>query len=194
VGSVGVDARRQVVAATPWTWLRQVHGADVVVVGEPGAHAGAEADAAVTARPGCTLAVQAADCAPVVLVADGVVGVAHAGWRGLVAGVLPATVAAMRRLGATAISAELGPCIRAECYEFGADDLERVSAALGVGVRGTTRSGRPALDLAAGVRASLASVGVTDLGDGGVCTACSATHWSYRRDGAAERQAVVAWM
>jgi YfiH family protein len=194
VGSVGVDARRRALAATPWTWLRQVHGAEVVVVGEPGAHAGTEADAAVTATPGCTLAVQAADCAPVALVAEGVVAVAHAGWRGLVAGVLPATVAAMRTLGATAITAELGPCIRPECYEFGADDLERVSAVLGAGVRGITRDGRPALDLAAGVRASLSGVGVTDLRDRGTCTACSVAHWSYRRQGAPERQAVVAWM
>lgn len=194
VGSVDVDDRRRAVAETPWTWLHQIHGSRVVVVTRPGEHAGVKADAAVTATDGCVLAVQVGDCAPVALVADGVVGVAHAGWRGLAEGVLPATVDAMRRLGAGPITATLGPCIRAGCYEFGVDDLDRVAATLGEGVRGTTSVGTPALDVPAAVRASLGGVGVTDLVDLGVCTACSADHWSHRARAEGERQAVVAWM
>jgi YfiH family protein len=193
VGSDGVDGRRRAIADAPWTWLRQVHGARVVVVTEPGEHAGEEADAAVTAVRGAVLAVQVADCAPVALVGDGLVGVAHAGWRGLAEGVLPATVVAMRALGAGTITATLGPCIRPGCYEFGAADLDAVAARLGDHVRATTASGAPALDVPAAVRASLASVGVTDVVDLGTCTACSSDHWSHRARADVERQAVVAW-
>lgn len=193
VGSIGVHERRASIAPSPWTWLHQVHGAGVVVVTRPGEHAGAEADAAVTATPGCVLAVQTGDCAPVALVAEGVVGVVHAGWRGILAGVLPAAVDAMRALGAAQVRARLGPCIHAECYEFGATELDELAATLGERVRVTTGAGSPALDLPAAVRASLAAAGVPELDDVGVCTACSADHWSFRAGGDAERQAVVAW-
>jgi copper oxidase (laccase) domain-containing protein len=165
-----------------------------VVVTAPGEHAGAKADAAVTATAGCVLAAQAADCAPVALVADGVMGVAHAGWRGLAAGVLPATVAAMQLLGAGRITATLGPCIRVGCYEFGADELDVVAASLGEHVRGTTAAGTPALDVPAAVRVSLQEAGVADVVDLGVCTACSTDHWSHRARADRQRQAVVAWM
>lgn len=181
---------------TPWTRLRQVHGARAVTVTEAGGCAGEEADAAVTTVPGAALAVLTADCAPVALASDdGVLGVAHAGWRGLVAGVLPATVAAMRAAGAREpIRAVVGPCIEAACYEFGERDLDAVAAALGDGVRRTTAAGRPALDVAAAVRAALAAAGVDAVDDVGVCTACSGTHYSHRARGDVARQALVAWI
>ena len=189
-----VEARRRAVVDLPWTWLRQVHGDGVVVVTEPGGGAGRRADAAVTDRPGCALAILTADCAPVALVAsDGVVGVAHAGWRGLVGGVLERTVEAMRlcrRDGVRDVRAVLGPCIRPECYEFGADDLARVARRLGDGVRAETASGAPALDVPAAVRAALSQVGVDDVG---VCTACSPVHFSHRARGEVGRQALVVW-
>jgi polyphenol oxidase len=174
--------------------VRQVHGADVVVVERHGQHAGAEADAAVTAVPGCVLAVQVADCAPVALVASSVVGVVHAGWRGLLAGVVPNAVAAMRSIGAGEIDAVVGPCIDVACYEFGPEDLDAVAAALGDGVRGLTGSGSKALNLRAAVRASLRTAGVHQITDTDVCTACSPAHWSHRARRDHERQAVVAWM
>lgn len=194
VAAGGVGERRQAIAPGPWTWLRQVHGARVVVVSAPGEHAGARADAAVTATPGCVLSIQVADCAPVALVSEGVIGLAHAGWRGLLAGVLPATVDAMRRLGAGAISVAVGPCIAAECYEFGEADLDVVAAALGDGVRSVSARRCPALDVPAAVVSSLATVGVTDVESIGLCTACSADHWSHRAAGDLARQAVVAWI
>ena len=98
-----LDGLRRGVFDEEWTWLRQVHGAEVVVVDRPGHRAGATADAAVTGATGAVLCVQTADCVPVVLVGDGVVGVAHAGWRGLVAGVIGSTVDA-RRAGTTLAS------------------------------------------------------------------------------------------
>jgi polyphenol oxidase len=194
VGSAGVLDRRRQVVPGPWTWLRQVHGGRVVVVEHPGQHAGEEADAAVTATPGAVLAVQVADCAPVALLADAAVGVVHAGWRGLVAGVVPAAVEAMRDLGAGEIRAVVGPCIRPGCYEFGPDDLDRVAAVLGDVVRVRTDDGRPALDVPAAVRTALQRAGVTDVSDDGVCTACSDEHWSHRAAGDEARQAVVAWV
>lgn len=174
--------RRARLAPGPWTWMRQVHGAEVVVVDRPGAHAGAEADAAVTAVPDAVLAVHTADCAPVLL-ADGgagVVGAAHAGWRGLVAGVLERTVDAMGSLGATDVVAHVGPHIRARCYEFGLDDLDHVAARYGDDVRSETAWGTPALDVAATVVAALEPLGVAVVDRGG-CTACEPNRlWSHR--------------
>lgn len=111
--------------------LKQVHGARVVPVTTPWPEgAGAEADALVTATPGLALGVITADCAPV-LFADpaGVIGAAHAGWRGAVAGVLEATLDAMRALGATRVAAVIGPCIGAASYEVGPDLRDAVLAA-----------------------------------------------------------------
>ena len=195
-GSVGVERRRQEVVPLPWTWLRQHHGAEVVVVEGPGDHAGDDADAAVTAVAGLALAVQIADCAPVALTGstgsgDAAVGVVHAGWRGLIAGVVPAAVDAMRRLGVAEVRAVVGPCIHAECYPFGDADLDVVAEALGGGVRARASDGRPAMDLVAGVRAALAGAEVDACTEVGICTACSWRHWSHR-GGDVERQALVA--
>jgi YfiH family protein len=111
--------------------VKQVHGVAVRVaeatwaIGE-----GGEADAIVTAMPGLALGVVTADCAPVLFsnAAGNVVGAAHAGWRGAVAGVLEATVLAMRALGASRISAAIGPCIHQESYEVGGDLRDAVLA------------------------------------------------------------------
>ena len=193
IDSSGVDTRRAAIAPGPWTWLRQAHGNRVVVVQSPGQHAGTEADAAVTATPGCVLSVQVADCAPIALVGRSAVGVVHAGWRGLVAGVIPAAVDAMRAIGATEIEAVVGPCIEPACYQFGASDLDGIAQRLGETVRATTGDGAPALDLRAGVRAALEAAGVRQITEDTTCTACSSTHWSHRANGDCARQAVVAW-
>ena len=108
--------------------VRQVHGANVVVAREPQPkRPTVEADALVTDRAGITLGVLAADCAPVLL-ADphaGVIGAAHAGWRGALAGVIEATAATMVGLGAAPerICAAIGPCIAQASYEVGPELL-----------------------------------------------------------------------
>lgn len=191
-----VEARRRAVVELPWTWLRQVHGRRVVVVDGPGAGSGQRGDAAVTTRSGCALAVFGADCAPVALASDeGVIGVAHAGWRGVLAGVIGATVEAMRSLGAVGIEAVIGPCIRPGCYDFGPSELDAVANHLGDGVRSTTASGRPALDLPAAVRVALTVAGVDGghIADVGICTACSPGYFSWRAGRDQERQAMVVW-
>ncbi len=194
VGAADVDRRLQRVVALPWTWLRQVHGREVVVVEHPGARCGAVADGAVTSVPGAALAVQVADCAPVAVLGSSAVGVAHAGWKGLVAGIVPAVVDAVRRLSPGPLRAVIGPCIRPPCYAFGDAELDRVAAIVGDGVRARTSAGTPALDLAAGVRSALAGAGVDHCDDVAVCTVCSPRHWSHRRDGAVERQALAVWL
>ncbi len=164
-----LNRRRQTLLAGQWTWLRQVHGAGVVMVTAPGEAAGSVADVAATDVPGAVLALHTADCAPVVVAGDGVVGVAHAGWRGIVAGVLHEVVAAVRALAHPSSSGELrallGPMIRPAAYEFGVDDLATVAHAVGAGVSGATSWGAPALDLAAAVKASLHTVGVDRIID-----------------------------
>jgi YfiH family protein len=113
--------------------VSQVHGIAVAVVEDPWAPgAGPRADAMVTRRPDLLLAIVTADCAPV-LFADaraGVVGAAHAGWRGAVAGVLDATFSAMVGLGAdpARIAAAVGPCIGQASYEVGSDLRDAVLA------------------------------------------------------------------
>ncbi len=189
-----VEARRRVVKDAPWTWLRQVHGDTVLTVSSPGDGAGTKADASLTRQTGCVLAVLTADCAPVALVSPaGVVAAVHAGWRGLLGGVLERAVAAARDNGATELRAVLGPCIHAECYEFGADDLDAVAAKLGNGVRALTAEGRPALDVPSAVTAALKLAGVTELEDVGVCTACNEDYFSWRARGEMGRQAMVVW-
>jgi YfiH family protein len=138
--SVGADPARLL-------GLTQVHGIDVVTVRETwAAGAGERADAMVTDQPGLALGIVTADCAPVLFADAGgrIVGAAHAGWRGAVAGVLEATVAAMLALGAAAerITAAIGPCIAQTSYEVGGDLRDAV----------LTRSAGDAVFFAAGRR------------------------------------------
>jgi YfiH family protein len=192
--SPGAAQRRRAVVDLPWSVPRQVHGRTVFVVERPGAGNGTEADALVTALPGVAIGVVTADCAPVALGSpEGIAGVAHAGWRGLEAGVIQATIETMRRLGATEVTAVLGPCIHAGCYEFGATDLDRVAARLGPSVRARYGARGAALDVPAAVAAAVAAGGAELAGDADVCTACSDRHWSWRARSDAPRQATVVW-
>jgi YfiH family protein len=188
-------AAQRPLADAPWTWLRQVHGHRVVVVEQPGDCRAEEADAAVSGCPGAALVVVTADCAPVGLASpEGIFGVAHAGWRGLMSGVVEATVATMRSLGANEVSAALGPCIAPHAYRFSAPDLEPVAERFGPGVVALDSDGFPALDLAAAVRAALGRAGATLVGDAQVCTHCSPDHWSWRANGDKARQASAVWV
>ena len=164
--------------------LHQVHGAEVVVVEEQESTERPDADAIVTGRAGEVLMVRAADCLPVLL-ADaeaGVVGAAHCGRPGLAAGVVPQTVARMRELGAATITAWIGPHVCGRCYEVPQHMQAEVGAAVPASIA-TTSWGTPSLDLGAGVRAQLASEGVS-VHDVSRCTRETADLYSYRRDGA----------
>ncbi|HET6810546.1 MAG TPA: polyphenol oxidase family protein [Acidimicrobiales bacterium] len=192
-----VSARRRAVVDRTWSWLRQVHGASVVSAGPGQVVEGLEADA-VVADPGLAsqtaLAVFTADCGPLALASpEGAMAAVHAGWRGLVAGVVPAAVEVMRRAGARSVVGALGPCIHAECYEFGASDLAAVEREVGAAVGGVTAWGAPALDLPAAVAAAAEAAGVELVFSSPVCTACSPDHYSHRARGDTGRQALVVW-
>ena len=161
----------------------------------PGEHQGTEADALVTGSSQVPIAVQTADCGAVIFTSpEGVVGAAHAGWRGLVAGIVTATVDAMQGLGASRIEARIGSMIHPECYEFGADDLSVVVARLGPGVVGRTAGGATALDLPAAVDQALAEAGVKIAERSPGCTACRADHWySHRARRESGRMSAVVW-
>ena len=180
----------------PWSWLRQVHGRDVVVVEAGCVVDGLEGDALVSGAPDAdtALAVFTADCAPVALASpEGVMAAVHAGWRGLAAGVLEAAADAMRRCGAGAVTGALGPCIHAECYEFGRADLAAVERAVGASVGARTSWGAPALDLPAAVAAAAERAGVELVSSSPLCTACSSEHFSHRARRDTGRQALVVW-
>ena len=151
------------------------------------------ADAMVTDLPGVALAIRVADCMPIIL-ADpkaGVVGAAHVGRVGFLAGVLPAAVKAMREMGATELLAWLGPHICGRCYEVPAEMAEQVWAEHPA-TRAVTRQGTPALDLGAGALAQLESLGVTAVGLD-PCTREGDDFFSHRRDHGAGRQAGLVW-
>lgn len=180
-------------------WLSQVHGAGVVdaatVSGMP------EADASFAAVPGAVCAIQTADCLPVLLCdADGrAVGAAHAGWRGLVNGVLENTIDRMRGAGAGDITAWLGPAIGPECFEVGQDVLaaftERDPALRSAFVPIPDRPGKYMADIYALARAILEKAGVTHVSGGGFCTVSDARRfYSYRRDRVTGRMASLIWL
>jgi YfiH family protein len=189
-----LDATRRRFVDLPWSQPEEVHGATVLVVERPGHHDCSVADALVSSADGAVLGIWVGDCAPVALVGDdGSIGAVHAGWRGLEAGVLHETVAAMRSKGARQIDAVLGPCIHPCCYEFGYDDLDRLMRRFGSGVVGRTASGRRALDMPAAVRAALSEVTVA-LDDHSVCTGCRSEHYfSHRVRAERGRQVMAVW-
>ncbi len=164
-----------------------------MVVDAPGAHDGSPGDIAVTRLTGAVLGCWVGDCAPVVLVGErDALAVAHAGWRGLAAGVLDVAVAA---LGQRPVAAVLGPCIGPCCYEFGADDLASVVAGAGVAAAvatGRTAWGSLALDVPAVVGGACARLGVPLTVVGG-CTGCGFDGYSHRVRRELGRHVVAAW-
>ena len=146
-----------------------------------------QADGHAVAAPTVAVMVLTADCAPVVLAADGAIAAVHAGWRGLAGGVLEEGVRALREVGGRGeVVALVGPCAGACCYEVG----EEVHATFG----GAHRNGR-LIDLRAIAHERLLAAGVVEVRDAGACTICDERFFSHRREGArAGRQAGLAWL
>jgi YfiH family protein len=177
-------------------WLRQVHGIAVVdaasAAGEP------EADASVARQENAICVVKAADCLPVLLADDAgsVVGAAHAGWRGLSAGVIEATVDATR-VPAGTLMAWLGPAIGPTAYEVGSEVRDAFLArdAHAASAFVPNRPGHWLLDLYAVARQRLAARGVTRVHGGGLCTYSDPQRFpSFRRDATRERIAAFIWL
>jgi YfiH family protein len=198
-------------AALPSTprWLRQVHGVEVVrfdgraqrqdAGNEASLQPEPEADASVTSTPGTVLAILTADCLPVLFAADdgGEVGAAHAGWRGLAAGVLEATVTAMRTPPRRLI-AWLGPAAGPQHYEVGAEvydafvNQDRAAAH----AFAATSPQHWRVDLYALARRRLAAAGLVpaNIHGGGLCTISDPQRfYSHRRDQRGGRMATLVW-
>jgi YfiH family protein len=190
------NALRKHLPAEP-IWLEQVHGTAVVDI--ESAPPSARADGAVARSPRHVCAVLTADCLPVLLAAraGGVVGVAHAGWRGLASGIIESTVARMGLPGADVL-AWLGPGISQATYEVGTDVYESF-VRQDPGARAAFQDRAPGkyrADLYALARRRLGAAGVTAVYGGDLCTYREPDRfYSYRRDGAATgRMATLIWM
>lgn len=197
-----VAANREALAAalalpSPPRWLRQVHGTAVFDADGEAPNGEPEADAAVTHRAGVVLAVLTADCLPVIFRADdgSAVGIAHAGWRGLAAGVLEATLAALRVPPQTLV-AWIGPAIGAASYEVGAEVRAAfIDADAGAASAfAPTRPGHWLCDLPALARRRLAAAGVARVHGGDFDTFADRRFYSFRRDRETGRFATLVWI
>ena len=177
-------------------WLEQVHGVRVVAAHDVPAGEIPVADASWTSRPGLPLVVLTADCLPIVLVNrdETKVAIAHAGWRGLAAGILPELV---RDLGNPQdLRAWLGPGIQQPAFEVGSDVVEAFTQSLGEQALPCFQQGVESekfyADLAALAKMDLQRAGVLDVSGGIWCTATDpAKFFSHRRDGLTGRMATI---
>lgn len=143
-------------------------------------------DAIVTTEPGVGLLAQGADCAPIV-VADlsaGIIAAIHCGWRGVVAGVVPAALECMVSLGGTPTWARIGPTICARCYPVGAEVSAEFADAGGIAA--VAANGEPSVDIRGSLARQFDAAGVSVMHHGG-CTFEDLNQYSYRRDGVTGR-------
>jgi YfiH family protein len=195
-------------------WLEQIHGAGIVRAEDALAHARehgtpARADASVTDRAGIACVVMVADCMPVLLCdeAGRAVGAAHAGWRGLAAGIVEQTaarVAALAGVPASELHAYLGPSIGPDAFEVGPDVRDAFMTVVDATQRDATakafvahpeNAGKFLADLPALARLRLQGLGLTRIGGGDLCTVTLRERfYSYRRDRETGRMAALIWI
>ena len=169
-------------------FMNQVHGNRVVII-ETFTDSDPTADALVTGIPGISLAVQVADCIPLLLASKEVVAAVHVGRKGLLNAVALRAIDVMREMGAQAISAIIGPAICGTCYEVSEEIFEEVAAAHPQ-ARSRTRTGTPSLDLPKALIAQLEAIDVAVVNES-ICTLENQSLFSYRRDGITGRQAGI---
>jgi YfiH family protein len=179
-------------------WLEQVHGTAYVRATLSSCDRVPVADAAWTAVPGLALAVLTADCLPLVLAARdaSAVAVIHAGWRGLVAGIIPRVAGALP-VRTTGYVGWIGPGIGPAAYEVGGDVAEAVRRSAPEAESCLTpggREGKHQLDLAGLAAQQLAAAGIAGVERSSACTWSDERFYSYRRDGATGRQATLVWI
>ncbi|MBA2338043.1 MAG: laccase domain-containing protein [Acidimicrobiia bacterium] len=170
-------------APTAIAFPHQVHGATVQLATTAGA--AGDADALITTTADLGVAVATADCVPVIIEGPGFAAVVHAGWRGIVGGVMAATVEAIGSMGLTPRQAAVGPAIGPCCYQVGAEVLDRLA-----GHVATTTWGAPSVDLPA---AATMALGDLPVWRSERCTFTDHRLNSHRRDRTARRQVAVAW-
>lgn len=172
-------------------FMRQVHGTDAVWVGGQQAAGERDADVIITDDPGVALVVLVADCTPILLLdrVEGLAAAVHAGRVGFTAGVVGAALDALRDRGASQIEAVVGPSVCPRCYEV-PTDLRAAAAEASPAAYSVSRTGTPAIDVAAGVVDHLQAAGVAVTWLPG-CTREDETLFSHRRDGVTGRFAGV---
>lgn len=166
--------------APPMAWAKQIHSAIALP-----AQAGwcGEGDALYTEETGLALSVMTADCVPVLVAGPQGLAAIHAGWRGIVGGVIPAAIGKMRDRPEE-MTAWVGPAIGVCCYEVGEDVAGQVIGASGQAAAVPGPAGKPHLDLPGAARLQLKRAGVGNVAVLPRCTRCDGTTlWSYRRDG-----------
>lgn len=183
-------ARRRIFPAG-WTMLTEEHGTDTVVVDGPGRYDGVAGDALYTSARGAVIGVWVGDCAPIALIGERGIGIAHAGWRGLRDGVLESLVRVFAEHDDRPSSSVVGPHIGVCCNEFGGDDLDSMVDHFGPAARGVDSLGRPALDIAAITRAILARHDIERVVEVGSCTKCHPDFFFSHRRGDAGRQVMA---
>lgn len=176
---------RKTLALKSLHFMRQSHSDLVMVVDEEGSDF--ECDALVTRSLNVGLAALAADCMPVALRADGVIGVAHVGRVGLVNGLAPKVVSVMRSQGAQEITATIGPSICSLCYEVSAEMYNQITSLLPATA---TSLQRRTLNLQGGLIAQLNACGVM-VRDSGICTLENHRYFSFRGGDLQARQAGI---
>ena len=172
----------------PVQYMSQVHGNRVAIIEEI-TDEDPTADALVTGIPGISLAVQVADCIPLLLHSSESIAAVHVGRKGLVNEVTRAALQVMRDMGSTKITAIIGPSICGNCYEVSQEIHDEV-VAQHPSASSTTNNGTPALNLPAALLQVLADEGVTII-DESRCTVEHQDLYSYRRDGVTGRQAGI---
>jgi YfiH family protein len=164
----------------PVAWAQQIHSA-VALQALPGACG--EGDALYTSEPGLALSVVTADCVPVLIAGPEGLAAVHAGWRGIVGGVIPVALDKMKGDPGDR-TAWIGPAIGPCCYEVDPDVADQIVAASSPEVSHPGPNGKPYLDLQAAARHQLEAAGVRQVSVLPVCTRCEDEKlWSYRREG-----------
>jgi YfiH family protein len=187
---VKANANRQTLRERlgPVQFMSQEHGARIALI-EGVIDKDPIADSLVTGIPGINLAVQVADCIPLLLASEDAVAAVHVGRKGLVNGVAVRTIEVMREMGASSISAIIGPSICGKCYEV-SEDIFREVTEIHPEAAARRSDGSFALDLPRGLTAVLESQGISVTQEGN-CTVEDSQLFSYRRDGVTGRQVGV---
>ena len=178
-----------------WSFLTQVHGSKNIEVKKNESVLGLEGDALFTAQEKKVITIQVADCVPLALTSDcGAIAVIHAGWKGLLNGVIENASEALQEKFPGEQSVIIGPHIGPCCYEYGRKDLDSFIEIFGVSVAGVTGASTDSLDLMAIVGVILEKKGIELSYMDGSCTSCDSKFWSYRSSGTQKRQSLLAWV
>ena len=180
---------RKLLSRVEPVFMNQVHGNEVIEIVD-NSQSKVTADALITRQTGLPIAVLSADCLPILIKGASIVGVIHAGRKGILNGIISNTISKMRTLGGEDLEATIGPAICGDCYEV---DIQMYLDAIEIDPNLATKPETHSLDLKKAAAGQLDSqrVSVNDLG---ICTAHDSNYFSYRRDGISGRNAGVIFL